>query len=52
MRDFEGVRTQGRKVVALKVGSVGGAEGILPEKVFQFRVLKKPFPAFSAGHFP
>ena len=29
-----------------------GSGGMLPQKIFKFRVLEMPFPAFSTGHFP
>ena len=30
---------------------LGGSGGILPEKIFKFRVSEEPFPEFSVGHF-
>jgi len=40
----------GRKFVVPKAANLG-AGGMLPQKIFKFRVSEVPFPAFSAGHF-
>ena len=43
----EALTTRGR----LGGGGGGGSGGILPQKIFKFRVSEMPCPAFSAGHF-
>ena len=46
---LDGVRTRGRKVVApmRRRLNLEGFGGMLPQKMFKFRVSEMPFPAFS-----
>ena len=48
--DLKGAR-RGRKASAKAAPNLGESGGLLPEKIFKFRVLEMPSPAISAGHF-
>ena len=50
---LDGVRTRGRKVVApmRRRLNLEGFGGMLPQKMFKFRVSEMPFPAFSTWYF-
>ena len=50
---LDGVRTRGRKVVAhmRRRLNLEGFGGMLPQKMFKFRVSEMPFPAFSTRYF-